>query len=245
MTFRRVYPDPAPIADIVELVFQSRPTVEAGQWVMINMVASFDGATTVGGRSSPLADDDDRALFRALRAAADVILVGAGTVRAEDYGPVKLPADRIERRRRSGLPDVPRMAVLSRRLDLDPGARLFADQSRRPLILTGDDAEPSRLSALGEVADVVASDGGIEGALANLGGGVVVLCEGGPMVNAELAAAGRIDEVHLTVAPLLTGGMSKRIVEGRQVEPPAEMALDRILSGDRSLFLRYLKPGDR
>jgi riboflavin biosynthesis pyrimidine reductase len=208
---------------------------------MVNMVSSLDGATAVNGKSSILGDDDDRELFRALRAAADVILVGAGTVRAENYGPVKLSAERIERRRTAGLPDRPRLAVVTGRLDLEPGARLFSDPDQKPIILTGSRSSQARRDALADVAEVVVLDDlGVEAVLERLDEFGVILCEGGPGLNSQLAEVGRIDDLHLTVSPLLVGGSSKRIVEGAHVDPPLEMHLDRILSGDQSLFLRYI-----
>jgi riboflavin biosynthesis pyrimidine reductase len=210
-------------------------------WVMVNMVSSLDGATAVDGKSSILGDDDDLELFRALRAAADVILVGAGTVRAENYGPVKLSAERKERRQAMGLPEIPRLAVVTGRLDLEPGARLFSDPEQKPIILTGPGSSPARRDALQDVAEVVVlHDLNAEAVIERLSDFGVILCEGGPGLNSQLAEAGRMDDLNLTVSPLIVGGSSKRIVEGTKVVPPFGMHLDRILAGERSLFLRYI-----
>src|SRR3990172_11815904 len=104
--FSSLYPQPGVIDDLVGLVMGSDRAATGRPWVMINMVASIDGATTVQGRSTGLGDEDDLAMFKALRAVPDVILVGAGTVRAEDYGPVRLDNERIERRRALGKADM-------------------------------------------------------------------------------------------------------------------------------------------
>ncbi len=243
--FRWVHPGSGEIDDILGLVLESSRPSSARPWVIVNMVSSLDGATTIDGRSSDLGDDDDRELFRAFRTAADVILVGAGTARAENYGPVRMSADRIERRRGLGLPDVPRIAVLTGRLDLEPAARLFSDPAQKPLILTGSASPPARREAISEVAEVaVLEDLGAEAVLDRLGDFGVILCEGGPDLNSQLAEVRRIDDLNLTVTPLITGGTSKRIVEGANVHPPFEMRLDRILSGERSMFLRYLADDD-
>ena len=209
---------------------------------MINMVASIDGATAVQGRSTGLGDEDDLAMFKALRAVPDVILVGAGTVRAEDYGPIRLDDERMERRRSIGKEDLPRLAIVTGHLDLDPEARLFSRADSPPIILTGPTADPDRRRSLEPVAEmVVLEDLSVETVLEHLGQAGVILCEGGPGLNSQLASAGRIDEVNLTVAPFVVGGVSKRIVEGETADPPLDMDLDRILAGDRSLFFRYLR----
>jgi riboflavin biosynthesis pyrimidine reductase len=209
---------------------------------MINMVTSVDGATTVGGGSTGLNDDDDIALFNALRAAADVVLVGAETVRVEDYGPVRLDTDTRERRRAAGRRDEPRLAVVSRSLDLDPRSRLFSGPP--PYVFTGENAPPQRRGALEEVAEVVSAGqvgADVTAVLARLheDGHRVVLCEGGPDINGHLATAGVIDEVDLTVSPLLVGGFSKRAVDGPLLVEPARLRLDRVLTGDQMVFLRF------
>jgi riboflavin biosynthesis pyrimidine reductase len=238
--FNSLYPELGAVDDLLGLVLGSDRATVGRPWVMLNMVASIDGATSVNGRSRGLADDDDRAMFKALRAVPDIIMVGAETARADDYGPIRLDEERIERRRAMGKPDLPRLAVLSGHLNLDPGARLFSNPGLPPIVLTGRDAGPDRRKSLESIAEVVVFDDlNIESVLGHFGSGVV-LCEGGPGINAQLAEVGAIDELNLTVAPLIVGGQSKRVAEGAPVLSPQEMELDRILAGDRSLFFRYL-----
>lgn len=240
--FSHIHPDTGPVDDLLGLVLGSKRVVPGRPWVLLDMVASLDGATTVEGRSSGLGDDDDIAMFKALRAVPDVILVGAGTARAEDYGPVRLDEESLERRRALGKEDLPRLAVVTGRLDLDPDARLFSKPENPTIVITGPAADPDRRRAMEAVAElVVLDDLNVEAVVAFLGQAEVILCEGGPGINSQLAAAGLIDEVNLTVAPVMVGGVSKRIVEGVPVDPLIDMDLDRILSGDRSLFFRYLR----
>ena len=244
--FNSIHPETGVVDDLLSLVLGSSREVSGRPWVLINMVASVDGATTVDGRSSGLGDDDDLAMFKALRAVHDVILVGAGTARAEDYGPVRLDPARVERRQVLGREDLPRLAVVSGRLDLDPKARLFSRPETPPMIITGPAANPDRLKSLEAVAElVVLDDLSVEAVIEHLGQAEVILCEGGPSLNSQLAAAALIDEVNLTIAPVMVGGVSKRIVEGVAVDPPLDMSLDRILAGDRSLFFRYLSRNGR
>lgn len=213
-------------------------------WVMVNMVTSLDGATTVEGRSGELGDPDDQALFRAFRAVADVIMVGAATVRTEGYGPVLL-SDEVRRRRVEwGLEALPRLAVVSGRLDIDPDSR-FLDPDRPPLIITGADHSPQARSALRGKAEVVALDGSRPdppGWIEALGEVGIVLCEGGPSINGQLAEADLIDELNITTAPIVVGGQSARLAHSvAELTPPRRFRLDRLLAGDRMLFARYLR----
>jgi len=239
--FNSIYPNTGLVDDLLGLVLGSSRTIPGRPWVLVNMVASVDGATTIEGRSSGLGDDDDLEMFKALRAVPDVILVGAGTARAEDYGPVRLDGGRVERRRALGKADLPRLAVVTGRLDLDPKARLFSRPETPPLIITGPAADTDRRRTLEAVAEVVVlHDLSAEAVIGHLDEAEVILCEGGPGLNSQLAAARLIDELNVTVAPVMVGGVSKRIVEGVTADPPLDMDLDRLLAGERSLFFRYL-----
>ncbi len=102
-------------------------------WVRANMVSSADGAVTLEGRSGGLSGAADREIFALLRSLSDVILVGAGTVRAEHYGPAEPSSahaepssEHAEERAGRGAPPAPVIAVVSQRLELDPAAPLFA-----------------------------------------------------------------------------------------------------------------------
>lgn len=228
--------------DVLETLFSEERHREDRPWVMLNIVESIDGATAIDGGASGLNDADDRQLFLALRAVADVVMNGAATVRAENLGPVRLSGEMAQRRREAGVHEPPRMVVLSRSLSLDPHLRIFSDPERRPTIITGLDADPERLAALGNVADLVQIeklDG--PGIIDALQGVSVVLCEGGPTVNGQLIEGGLVDEVNLTISPVLALGDSKRVASGPSDHRPTEMRLDRTLIGDHSLFLRFVR----
>ncbi len=228
--------------DLLNLVFAEDRGVEGRPWVMYNMVSAIDGATAVQGRSSALNDDDDKALFGALRAVPDVILVGAGTVRAEDYGPVLLDEERRSLRVRLGLAPTPKLAIATASLSLEPDMRVFEDPEHRPIIITSESVDSSRIRSFEDRADVVQlADLDPSSILQSLGDPAIVLCEGGPSLNGQLIAAGFLDEMNLTMSPLLAVGESQRIAHGAELFPPAEMELVRILGGNRSLFLRYVR----
>jgi riboflavin biosynthesis pyrimidine reductase len=217
--------------------------------VLLNMVSTIDGRATLDGRSGGLSDPADRALFHALRGAVDAVLVGAGTARTEHYGRiVPDPARRAERLGR-GLNEEPLACIVS------GGARLtqrevplLGEPAARVVIVT---ASPASLPASAARVDYIraVSDGGLDlsRALAELGERFAVrsvLCEGGPHLAWELLAGGLLDELFLSLAPLLAGGESSgeqalRILAGAELEPPARLELLGVLRGDSSLFLRY------
>lgn len=228
--------------DTLELLFSEARGRADRPWVMLNMVESIDGATAVDGGASALNDRDDRQLFLALRAVADVVMNGAETVRSENLGPIRMSDEMASWRADAGLAPLPEMVILTRSLDLDPGHRVFSKPEQRPTVITAVDVEPSRLESIQEVANVIQIDpldgSGIVSALADHD---VILCEGGPTINALLIRAGVVDEVNLTVAPKLALGDSKRVASGPQLQPPLTMRLDRRLIGEQSLFLRFVQ----
>jgi riboflavin biosynthesis pyrimidine reductase len=231
-----------PVEDLVGLVMADERRVEGRPWVMVNFISSADGGTALHGKSSGLGDEDDKTLFQAMRTVPDVIMVGSGTVEAEDYRPVTLDDERRERRLAAGLSEVPLLAIVSGRLGFDPEARVFSDPEHRPMVITGPDAEPAKLALLGDSADVVFLDEVTPARiLERLGAAGIILCEGGPTLVGQLVAEHLVDELNLTVAPIMISGRSARVAHGPPAEPPLDMRLDRAMFGDRSLFLRYLK----
>jgi len=228
--------------DPLNLYLSDERQVEDRPWVMLNMIATLDGGTAVSGKSSELGDDDDYELFKAIRAVPDVILVGAATALVEDYRPVSLDTERRRRRVELGKAGTPTLAIVSGRLSVDPEARVFGDPEHKPLLITSTYADPSKLVLLGDSADVaILPDLDPATILSHLGAANVVLLEGGPTLNGHFARSGLIDEVNLTTSPTLLSGDSARIIRGSQVSPPQPMIIDRVLLGERLLFVRYLR----
>jgi 5-amino-6-(5-phosphoribosylamino)uracil reductase len=239
---RTFHPSSAPVDDLIGLYMGDERRVGGRPWVALNFITSADGGTAIEGKSSQLGDSDDKAVFQALRAVPDIILVGAGTVEAEDYGPVTLDETRRERRLAAGLTEVPVLAIVSGRLHLDPERRVFSDSEHRPMVITGPEASPVKLAMLGDSADVVILEELTAAAiLTRFGAARTILCEGGPTLAGRFVAEGLLDELNLTLAPTLIGGSSSRLAKGPGADPPLDMRLDRALIGDRSLFLRYLR----
>ena len=191
-------------------------------WVVVSMVASADGAVVVQGSSAPLSSRTDQAVLRALREAADAVLVGAGTVRADNYGP---PA-------RKDL----RIAVVTSSADLDYGGRLFA--SGAALVVTTTDSGPVPAAITVIRAGVHRID--LAAALAELNEGVV-LAEGGPRLNAQLIADDLVDELCLTMSPILVGGEGPRVSLGPFGEHNRSMRLAHLATEDDFVFARYVR----
>jgi riboflavin biosynthesis pyrimidine reductase len=231
-------------------------------YVMLNMVSTADGHATLAGRSRLLSSRADRALFHGLRLAVDAVIAGAGTVRVERYGRI-IPDEsrrrlRIERVRS----EEPLACIVSERLDLSPDIPLLADPAARVVILTPSTASLPECAA--EVHYIRAERDGLldlPAALAALRQRFAVrtlLCEGGPHLNAQLLAAGLVDELFLSLAPLLAGGDFDGnptppdpahpkpvhpdvlgILAGPELSPPVALELLGVLEHDSHLFLRY------
>ncbi len=210
------------------------------------MVASIDGATAVDGVSGGLGGAGDRATFRAIRGVPDVIVAAAGTVRAEAYGAPN-PSERIRAMRHDrGQAEAPRLAVLTRSIDLDLSSPLFTEAERAPLVITTETADRDRLAAVVAAgAEVIAAGSGdvdlaeAFGALRRSGVGIV-LVEGGPSLNGQLVAAGLVDEVCITVAPTLVGGDAARLAHG-ETAAPSSFELAHVLELDGELCCRYIR----
>jgi riboflavin-specific deaminase-like protein len=214
-----------------------------GDGVALNMIASVDGRIAVGGRSAPLGSPADRALFHALRARADAVMAGAGTVRIERYGPIVRRAEVRERRRAEGLPAQPLAVIVSRSLSIDPSVPLLADPDSTVVVITPAGGELQGCAARIEyVRTATLRDGLAE--LRERFGVRRILCEGGPSLNGSLAREGLIDELFLAIAPLLVGDTegARAIVENGAPGTPVPLELRALLAHEAQLFARYASP---
>ncbi len=236
----------------------SRPPFGDRPWVLVNMIASVDGAATdPTGRSAGLGGPADLRVFSAIRGVADIVLAGAGTVRTERYGPARMLPSQEEARRIRGQSPRPRIAVVTRSLALDLELPLFREASEeyRPIVITTTAGLDRVRSSGGAIATrdlamvaeiVVAGDQSVDWetalrALRTTARAGVLLVEGGPNTNAQLVAADLVDELCLTVSPQLAGADGLRILSGFDADAPPRLMLDRVLLEDDYLFLRYLR----
>ena len=249
MRLRRLLPelgeietdDLAGVLSLGDLAPAERP------YVVANMVASADGRATLGGRSGPMGGEADRELFHALRASVDAVLAGTGTVRTERYGRLVRDPARRERRVAAGLEADPLAVLVTRRGDVPWEAPLFSAPEQRVAICT-----PTPLEAPGDAAAhvqvVLVQDGEATAALglARLRetlGVRSVLCEGGPLLLGALLAAGVLDELFLTVAPVVAGPGERGVVEGVALPGAVDLELVWLLEAEGNLLARYAVRG--
>jgi riboflavin biosynthesis pyrimidine reductase len=214
LSLERIWPDRAPVtAD--DLVGEAAAP-EDRPWVSGIMVSSLDGRATLDGTSRKLGGPQDLEMLRALRRRADALIVGARTVAAEGYGPLPCPA-----------------VLVSRSFELPWGAGLFAAAGQRVLLYTRADGSVPDLPA--DVELVPEDD--LHAVVADLRARGVerLLCEGGPTINRALLDAGLLDELFLTLSPVVSGEGPPIVADG----PGAPLTLRSVATADGDLYLRY------
>ena len=248
MHFRSLHPEPGELTPAEAAAhFMAGSSTQADRpYLALNMVATADGRITIGGRSGPIGNKHDRALFHELRARADAVLVGAGTARNEHYGRLVRDPERRERRAAAGLEPDPLAIVCSARLALDPEeVPLLQDPDSRVVIVTGRGGEIDGCQAELEYIRVPKDEGAgvvaVGPALRELRGRGVetVLCEGGPVLNGTLLQEDLVDDLFLVIASKLAAGTGPSVVSGPELDPPRGMELVSALEGGGDLFLRY------
>lgn len=235
---QQLWPVPVAEPDLVDL-YRTPP----GPWLRMNFVSSLDGAGHVDGRSAPLSGPADKRVFGVLRMLCDALVVGAGTVREEGYHALRLDADRRAWRRANGLREYPTLVIVSGRLDLDPAQDALAAAPVRPIVLTRAGNDPGRLAGVAEIITVGEDEVDLAAGLAALRGRGLdhVLSEGGPRLFGSLTAAGLVDELCLTLSPLLAGPGAGRITGGHSAGAPQHLTLRHVLLDDELLFLRHAR----
>ncbi|MEV3933184.1 MULTISPECIES: pyrimidine reductase family protein [unclassified Streptomyces] len=224
------------------------PEAAGRPWLRANMVSTLDGAAQHDGRSQGISCAADMRIFGTLRALADAVVVGAETVRQEGYRPARAREAFAARREAAGQGPAPAVAVVTASLDLDFSLPLFVSPLVPTIVITGAGAPSDRVRAAREAgAEVLfAGDGAAvdpERAVAALGGQGFsrLLTEGGPRLLGQFVAAGVLDELCLTLSPLLTAGDAQRIAGGPAVRVPERFSLVSLLEEEGFLFSRYGK----
>lgn len=227
MEIDRLYPEPARVSVDEDLrgLRLAEHAPDGRPYLVLNMIESLDGRTTVNGTVRELTSPIDQARLFGLRARADAVLVGAGTVRAERYV----------------LPRRTPLAVATSSGDLE-GHRFDPDAAQgRLLVLCPPEARDRAVATLdGVPAEIVtvplgaAADGRMSGDVvvdALRGRGLThVVCEGGPALAASLVSAGRVDELCLTTSPELATPLTPLVPAGSGIHAP--MRLDQLLVDD-------------
>ncbi len=244
---RQLFPTPVDDVSVAETyAADARPAPDGRPWVMANMISSVDGAIEVAGVSGGLGGPGDKEVFSAIRGVPDYILVGSGTVIAENYRrPQTSPAQQAVRAQRGQRP-LPQIVIVTGSLSIDADHRVF-DPEARPIVATHANAPSDRREALGAVADVIEAGVAsidLPALLAELRarGGKTVLLEGGPTLNGAMVAADLVDEWCVSSAPVMAGGgTEKRMTAGTHTHEPRPMRLERTLVDEGYLFHRYVR----
>lgn len=224
------------------------PPGDGRPYVVTNTVVTVDGKEALGGRATPIGSPFDRQVMRRLRAAADGVILGAGTLRAEEIE-FRLPPELMAGRAARGLPGPLTVAIISARGDLPLDRRLFRARAPEviPVAVVAAKADRSTLAQLPSWVQVlVAGEETVDLPLAlarlrrDLGVRRAVL-EGGPSLNAAMLAAGLVDELFVTVAPRVLGGPALTMVAGATTLPGGlrELELVSAFAYQGELYLRY------
>jgi len=221
---------------LVERAHPDRP------YVVSNMISTADGRATLSGRTEAISSETDRNLFHALRAQVDAVMVGTGTIAIERYGPLARRPEVRERRRALGLPESPVCVTASRSMELPVDAPLFEDPDSHVIVLTNSDREPPpcrcRLTVErlpGDELDLTAATR----VLRARHGVRALLHEGGPTLLAAMLAVGVVDELFLSLSPMLVGGGEPSVVEGTALDEPLRLGLVSVLEAESFLYLRF------
>jgi riboflavin-specific deaminase-like protein len=213
---------------------------EGRPYLALNMVSSLDGKATLSGRTAGLSSELDRTLFHHLRTQADAVMVGAGTLREERYGLMTKTEELREKRRAEGLEPHALAVIVTASLNLPPELPILQEPDQRVVIATASEEELPGVKAQVEYLRVGDNLALMASKLREEHGVRSVLCEGGPTLNSHLLAAGVVDELFLSLHPLLTGGAAAlTIVAGRTLVAPAELELMTLADAEGDLFTRW------
>ena len=247
LTLRRLLPDPASVSvdeaisglDLAALAPADRP------YLVLNMVSAVDGKATIDGRTGELGNEADKAIFHHLRTQADAVMMGAGTLRVERYGRILRDPALREKREREGFEGEPLACVVSGRLNLPSHLPLFQDEHTHCVVMTAAEAEIEGAQARVDYLRGESGDGELRLAsllprLRSEHGVRSILCEGGPHLHTALLREGLVDELFLSLAPVIAGASDDlTIVEGEGLERPVELELVWLFEQGEHLFARY------
>jgi riboflavin-specific deaminase-like protein len=244
---QRLLPDPGPTTvekqlaglDLIDLVYAERP------YLAVNFAVTLDGRAAIEGRSGPIGSKTDTEMLQLLRTRVDAVMIGAGTMRAERYGPMISDPALRERREQTGLAKDALAVILSGRLDLPWDAPLFTEGAGEIVVFTTAEADPPETETPMRVVRHQGAGIDLVEALRYLRvdrGVRALLCEGGPGLHSELQSLEMVDELFVTIAAKLSGGPEPRMIEG-ELPRRSEWELAWLLEERGELFARYRRAG--
>lgn len=243
-TIQQLFPNSLTSIDL-DFAYSLDESFENLPFLRINMVSSLDGVTVIDGKSESLSGPADKAVFRTLRQMSDVILVGAETFRVEEYRPINFDKSTINKRLARGQKGNPPIAIVTKNAHLDFDSPLFNSSQVRNIILTSDQGAKNirgnnKFKDSAEIVVCGEEEVDLKYAKSELGslGYNHILCEGGPSINAQLLALDVVDEVCLSISPVIVQGKGLRIFEGDELKVPSRFQTTHIFQGDGFIFLR-------
>ncbi|NQU37316.1 MAG: pyrimidine reductase family protein [Actinobacteria bacterium] len=227
-------------ADLGELY----PWPSGRRWVRGMMVTTLDGAARgADDASGSISSKADKVIFNETRRLADVLLIGASTMRIERYRPLKAKPEHQEERAAAGLRSAPVVVMVSASLDIPWDEPIFRESEFTPIVVTSETADADAIAQAREHCEVIVLPGSKVDVLSVLDvlterGWNRIVCEGGPSLLAELAAQNLLDEADISISPLIVGG--GQILTGDGFDPPDRYRLEHIIEDDGFLFNRYI-----
>ena len=222
----------------------------SGRWVRSNMISSIDGvAESPDGGTRTLSSDADRRILRIVRSRADAIVVGAATARREGYRALRSNPEAVADREAAGQASAPTLVIVSRSLEFADFDHLFDGGAQRTIVATTSaaaDAAKHNLHSRADIIECGSADVEIAkllGALADRGL-VHVVCEGGPGLLGQFVAADAIDDLAVSIAPVVVGGdydqrAVHRMVSGVALPAHQKLSLQSVVAEESMLFALY------
>lgn len=247
VSFLQLLPEPAEreAAELLDGMFSALEPPRDRPHTLVNFVASADGRVTVSGRSGPLGDEGDKAIFHGLRERADAVLAGGATMQTERYGRILGRPERRRRRVERGMSSEPLACLITRSGSVPTEIPLFGEPEAR-IVVFGPSALRATLDACPAQVDLVAigpDELTLTTAMQRLRsdyGVATLLCEGGPRLFSSLLQERLVDELFLTVAPMLVGGDGSALTAGPELPEPAKLRLRWLLHRNETLYARYV-----
>jgi riboflavin-specific deaminase-like protein len=244
--FSRLFPTPGSLTlEELRATLEFVPSGPDRPHTIANFVCTADGRAAFDGRSAPLSDAGDRAIFHTLRERVDAVIAGTNTLRTERYGRLIPKPETRARRLAKGLAAEPLACVVTRTGKVPTEIPLFSEREARIVVFAaaGTAGSLTDCAARVTVVELELAELTLSNVLRHLRADHEVgslLCEGGPSIFGSLVHEALVDELFLTLAPKLTGGgHAPTITNGPELAELRPLEPVWLLEREGSVFMRY------